>query len=431
MDESWEWTSWIASANEAGCGFPLQNLPFCAFEASEGVVHLGVGIGNLILDLQVCSRTGLLNGLPGYIRTACGEPTLNKLMGSGKSAMTQLRQTLMGLMKLGVPVAQMDAVLGGVRPMEGAKFCKPIAVANYTDFYASVHHATSVGRLFRPDAPLLPNYKHVPIGYNGRVSSLVVGGSDVVRPKGQVRGDDGPVFGPSMQLDYELEVGAYMARGNELGTSIGIDAAEDYLFGVSLVNDWSARDVQSWESQPLGPFLGKSFATSVGPFVVSMEALKPFRVPLSARTEGDPEPLDYLKGKDATGEGIDLTVEAWLLTKKMREAELKPVRLSSGTFREMYWSFAQMVAHHTSNGCNLMAGDLLASGTVSGPEAGSEGCLLERTKRGTEPAMLPNGEARAFLEDGDEVILRGFCEREGLPRIGLGECSGTVVAVKA
>jgi fumarylacetoacetase len=423
--------SWIASANGAQSGFSLENLPFCAFETKSEAVHLGVGIGNLIVDLHVCAREGLLKDLPGNVRGACKETTLNRLMSYGPRAVAMLRRTLAERLKLGVTRAEMDAVLAAVRPIEGAKFHKPVAVANYTDFYASLDHARRVGELFRPERPLLENYKWVPIGYHGRASSLVVGGAEIRRPCGQVKdaGDAGPRFEASRQLDYELELGAYVYGGNKLGERIALADADACLFGVTLVNDWSARDVQVWESQPLGPFLGKSFATSVSPWVVPMEALAPYRVTAAARAEGDPQPLEYLASNGL--DGIDATLEVWLQTERMREAKAPAVKLSSSEFAGMYWTFAQMVAHHTSNGCNLLCGDLIASGTVSGPEAGSEGCLLEKTSRGAEPVRLPNGETRGFLEDGDEVILTGFCERDGLPRIGLGECRGRVLPASA
>jgi fumarylacetoacetase len=339
-----------------------------------------------------------------------------------------LRRVLMDRLKLGVTHAEMDSALAAVRPIEGAKFHQAVTVGNYTDFYASLDHARRVGELFRPERPLLENYKWMPVGYHGRASSLVVGGTEVRRPWGQVKSPEAsaPRLEVSRQLDYELELGAYVYGGNKLGERVAIADADACLFGVTLVNDWSARDLQVWESQPLGPFLGKSFATSVSPWVVPMEALAPYRVKPAARAEGDPEPLDYL-ASDGLG-GIDARLEVWLQTAKMREAKEPAVRLSSGEFSGMYWTFAQMLTHHASNGCNLLCGDLIASGTVSGPDAGSEGCLLEITRRGAEPLRLPNGETRAFLEDGDEVILTGFCEGEGLPRIGLGECRGRVLA---
>jgi fumarylacetoacetase len=305
----------------------------------------------------------------------------------------------------------------------------PAHVGDYTDFYASAHHATHVGRLFRPDHPLLPNYKWIPIGYHGRASSVVASGRPVRRPLGQRRPAEGepPPFGPSELLDYEVEVGVFVGRGNELGAPVPIGEAEEHLFGVCLLNDWSARDIQAWEYQPLGPFLGKSFATTISPWVVTTEALAPFRAPALERPAGDPEPLPYLAhGMDAHTAGVDIRVEAWLETPKMREGGSPPARISCASTRDLYWTLAQMLAHHASNGCNLRPGDLFGSGTVSGPSRDSFGCLLEITRRGQEPLELPTGETRTFLEDGDEVILRGFCERVGYRRIGLGECRGRV-----
>jgi fumarylacetoacetase len=307
----------------------------------------------------------------------------------------------------------------------------PAQVGDYTDFYASVHHATNVGRMMLPDQPLLPNYKWVPIGYHGRASSLVVSGTPVRRPAGQTQpeGTAVPVVGPTRRLDYELEIGAFIGPGNRLGTPIPLEDAEDHLFGVCLVNDWSARDVQAWEYQPLGPFLAKNFATTVSPWVVTVDALAPFRVPPALRAEEEPPPLPYLDSPcHRRSGGIDLVVEAALASAAMREQGMEPVRMSQSRFRDMYWTLAQMITHHASNGCNLKPGDLVASGTVSGPEASMRGCLLELTWRGTEPVDLPSGERRAFLEDGDEVVLRACCERPGhARRIGLGTCRGVIV----
>jgi fumarylacetoacetase len=304
-------------------------------------------------------------------------------------------------------------------------------VANYSDFYASIYHATNVGLLFRPDNPLLPNYKYVPIGYHGRASSIVPSGTDVRRPRGQTMpaGAAAPSFGPSQLLDYEAEVGFFVGGENELGEPVHIDEAESHIFGICLVNDWSARDIQSWEYQPLGPFLSKSFATTVSPWVVTMDALAPFRVPAFFRPPSDPAPLPYLRSEaDKESGGIDLTIEVYIRSMLMREGHMRPHRLSRASLGDMYWTAAQMLTHHTSNGCNLQPGDLFASGTISGPEPGSQGCMLELTRRGADPVALPSGEERKFLHDGDEVIMRGFLEREGAVRIGLGECSGRVVA---
>jgi fumarylacetoacetase len=309
---------------------------------------------------------------------------------------------------------------------------KPGVIGDYTDFYSSLFHATNVGGFFRPDNPLLPNYKYVPIGYNGRVSSIVVSGTPVKRPRGQIlpTGETQPRLLPSRLLDYELEIGLFAGPGNELGQPIPIEWAASHIFGLCLLNDWSARDIQSWEYQPLGPFLSKGFATTISPWVVTMEALAPFRVPAFARPEGDPEPLPYLYSYEDQNHGaVDITLEVYLRSANMRrpDAQVPPVRLSRSNLRDLYWTPSQLVTHHTSNGCNLRPGDLLGSGTVSGADAGSLGCLLELTRRGAEPIPLPTGERRTFLEDGDEIMLRGYCDRAGFVSIGLGECSGVIV----
>ena len=315
-------------------------------------------------------------------------------------------------------------------PMDGAILLKPVQSANYTDFYASIHHATRAGRLFRPEQPLLPNYKFVPIGYHGRASSLVVSGTPVRRPNGQTKpiGENIPLFGPTRFLDYEVEVGIYITTGNELGDPVAIDRAGEVAFGISLLNDWSARDMQSWEAQPLGPFLAKSFATSVSPWVVPMAALAPFRCAAASRPAEDPSPIPYLCGEnDQEAGAIDVTLEVFLTTSAMRAAALPAHRLSLANLRDLYWTPAQLIAHHTSNGCNLLPGDLLATGTVSGKEEESAGCLLELTVGGTKPILLPNGERRSALEDGDQVALHGVCQRHGFPDVSLGECSGIVL----
>ncbi len=420
--------SWVESANGDG-GFPLQNLPFCAFQVRGGGQRLGVGIGDSILDLARLAQSEAMSGVPVDVREACMESTLNRLMACGGGKTRKLRGALMRMLGEDAPASTVDRLKPLLQPMDAADFCVPVAVGDYTDFYASIHHATNVGKLFRPDQPLLPNYKFVPIGYHGRASSIVISGSAVKRPNGQSKAAsaDVPTFGPSRQMDYELELGAYIGTGNSLGCPIDVDEAEQHIFGVSLVNDWSARDIQAWEYQPLGPFLGKSFSTSVSPWVVTMDALAPYRVPLTARAEGDPSPLPYLTPRSRGQQGIDVQLEVYLTTQKMRDASMNLVRLSGVSAKELYWSFAQMVAHHASNGCNLRTGDLLASGTISGPLPGSQGSLLEITRRGAEPLKLPSGEERSFLEDGDEVTFRGFCEREGLPRISLGQCQGMII----
>jgi fumarylacetoacetase len=428
MGESSNRKSWVEPANGDG-GFPLQNLPFCAFQVRGGGQRLGVGIEDSILDLARLAQSEAMSGVPVDVREACMESTLNRLMACGAEKTRKLRSALMRMLAEDAPETTVNALKPLLQPMSAAEFCVAVAIGDYTDFYASVHHATNVGKLFRPDQPLMPNYKFVPIGYHGRASSIVISGTSVRRPNGQTKtaSADVPMFGPSRQMDYELELGAYIGNGNSLGSPIDIDEAEKHIFGVSLVNDWSARDIQAWEYQPLGPFLGKSFSTSVSPWVVTMDALAPYRVPLAARPAGDPQPLAYLAPRNTGEQGIDIQLEVHLTTQKMRDGRLSPVRLSSVSAKELYWSFAQMVAHHTSNGCNLRTGDLLASGTISGPPTGSQGSLLEITRRGAEPLKLPSGEERGFLEDGDEVMFRGFCEREGAPRISMGECKGRII----
>jgi fumarylacetoacetase len=314
--------------------------------------------------------------------------------------------------------------------MSQAELLVPARIGDYTDFYASVHHATNVGSMFRPDNPLFPNYKWVPIGYHGRASSIVPSGTPIRRPHGQIKdpAGDQPTYAASGSLDYESEMGCFVGPGNRLGETVPLSRAEDHLFGLCLLNDWSARDIQTWEYQPLGPFLAKSFATSVSPWVVTLEALQPFRAPAFHRPPGDPAPLPYLASDaNLSGGGIDVVVDVAISSVRMREAGMEPVRLSRSRLADLYWTLGQMLTHHTSNGCNLRPGDLFASGTISGPTRESRGCLLELTWRGAEPLRLPNAETRKFLEDGDEVILRAFCERQGSVRIGFGECRGVVL----
>ncbi len=421
--------SWVESANDPANGFPLQSLPFCAFVSpkfGDEPAHLGVGIGDFILDLHTLSARGHLSLHGAEVEAACREPKLNALMSHGNPGPLRL--------DLWIRLSTGDTFRGELEPhlipQREVQFRNPVAVGNYTDFYASIHHATNVGKLFRPDQPLLPNYKWIPIGYHGRASSLVVSGTPIRRPHGQIKspGSEIPTLAPTTQLDYELELAAYIGTGNALGEPIPIAETETQIFGYSLLNDWSARDIQSWEYQPLGPFLGKSFATSISPWVVSPDALEPYFVPAHPRPEDDPNPLPYLAEPAwmARKSRLDIKLKAWLSTEKMRAASQPPIKLTASNARDLYWSFGQMIAHHTSNGCNLQPGDLIASGTISGPD--SQGCLLEITHRGAKPIRLPNGESRAFLEDGDEVILRGYCEREGFPRISLGECRGTILA---
>jgi fumarylacetoacetase len=423
--------SWVESAGDPATDFPLQNLPLGVFaRGGDSPARIGCAIGDQVLDLHACAERGLLRGLPEDVAAACRTGTLNALMGLEPRRRGTLRHRLSHLLRAeGAFVTARSDRAEVLLPQAEAEMRLPAAVGDYTDFYASVYHATNVGGMFRPDNPLLPNYKWVPIGYHGRASSLLVGGSAVARPHGQTapRGDGPPDFGPSRSLDYELEVGAFLGPGNPLGSPIPIAEAEEHVFGLCLANDWSARDVQRWEYQPLGPFLSKSFATSLSPWVVTAEALAPFRVPAFVRPEGDPEPLPHLRGEDdAARGGIDLRLEVLLSSEAMRREGKPPVRVSRSNLRDLYWTVAQMVTHHSSNGCNLRPGDLIASGTVSGPEEENRGCLLERTWRGEQPLTLPSGEERRFLEDGDEVILRGHCERDGFTPIGFGECRGLI-----
>jgi fumarylacetoacetase len=390
-----------------------------------------VAIGDQVVDIAACANTRLIATDDAAAADACRAASLNALMELGRDAARGLRRELSGLLRANAPAFERDhAVSSGILvPMRDAELSLPARIGDYTDFYASIDHATNVGSMFRPDNPLLPNYKWIPIGYHGRSSSIVASGTDVRRPVGQTRGgEEPPTVGPTRRLDYELEIGAFVARGNSLGSPISLDDAEENIFGLCLVNDWSARDIQAWEYQPLGPFLAKNFATSVAPWVVTLDALEPFRARAYPRPAGDPAPLPYLFSQaNANAGGFDITLEVFLTSARMRDEHVDPLRVSAGNFADMYWTMAQLVAHHTSNGCNLRTGDLLASGTVSGPTKESRGCLLERTWRGTDRLQLPTGETRAFLEDGDEVILRGFCERGGRPRIGFGECRGRVV----
>ena len=418
--------SWVESANDPAGDFPIQNLPYGTLDGGPAV-----RIGNKALCMRDLLEADLfvkkLASDDGFL-AALDIAWLNGIAELEPSQQTMLRQNLAYMLAAGSPArAKVERLLRDAdEPAEDA----PFVVGDYTDFYASLHHATNVGSMFRPTNPLLPNWKHVPIGYHGRASSIVPSGTPVIRPHGQtVANDDGPPsFGPAKLMDYELEVGFYVGSGNDLGTTIPVADAWNRIFGFCLVNDWSARDIQKWEYQPLGPFLAKNFATTVSPWVVLREALEPFRVPGPPRAAEDPRPLAYLD--DPNGSNLDLTLEVHIASLKMRDQGLAPTLVSRGSFRDMFWTPAQMLAHHASNGCNMQIGDLLASGTVSGPTKDSRGCLLERTWRGTEPITLGDGTERKFLQDGDEVILRGYCEKAGRPRIGFGECRGIVLPAR-
>ena len=420
--------SWVGSANDPQSDFPIQNLPFGVFRrrGRTNSPRIGVAIGDRILDLAACARAGLLGGVDGAARYMVDD-TLNRVMSEGRAVARALRSAASRLLREGGEAAEraQEITIG----QADAELLLPAQVGDYTDFYASIHHATNVGSMFRPDNPLLPNYKYLPVGYHGRASSIVVSGTPVRRPAGQTRDDAAaaPVFAPSKRLDYEMEVGAFVGRANAIGEPVPLGRVDEHLWGLCLVNDWSARDIQTWEYQPLGPFLAKNFATSISPWIVTLDALEPYRIPAPVRASGDPASLAYLSDAGDQQRGaFSIFVEVHLASARMREQGIAAMRVSRGSFADMYWTLGQMLAHHTSNGCNLRPGDLIASGTVSGADREARGCLLERAWRGTEPLELPTGERRAFLENGDEVIMRGYAERDGFRRIGFGECSGIV-----
>ncbi len=451
--------SWVESANDLNTDFPMQNLPFCySFSEKTRRKYIGVVIGDQILNLVGCALDDLLlydeffpeesdvekfgvyvGGDEKRVWASFFENT--NFFGSLQPTFHQrLRSKLIDLLRdsvssevKGLVESHLTQASKSVEYRNGAaKYSNwPVFdIGDYTDFYCSIYHATNVGSMFRPDNPLLPNYKYVPIGYHGRASSIVISGTDVKRPHGQNRSDAEapPVFIPCKNLDYEMEVGFFVGQGNELGSSIPIAEAEKHIFGLCLVNDWSARDIQAWEYQPLGPFLAKNFATTISPFVVTMEALAPFRTPAFEREPGDPQPLDYLH--DPANQkfgGIDINLEVFIQTQKMRDENIEPHMLSRSNMKDLYWTIGQMLTHHASGGCNLQTGDLIATGTISGKEKSERGSMLELSWRGTEPIELPNGETRRFLEDGDEIVMRGYCEREGFRRIGFGECRGRIV----
>jgi len=423
-------TSWIESANDGITDFPIQNLPFGVFSTNSLDPRIGVAIGNYVLDLRACSEQGILDPVSSAILQACSASALNHLMSLGSKAWSALRTRLIEILRIDTQTETRGKVENLLYPASDVTMHLPAVIGDYTDFYASIYHATNVGKLFRPDNPLLPNYKYVPIGYHGRASSIVVSGTEIKRPNGQTKAADAdrPAFGASRSLDYELEVGFFVGVGNSRGKTIPIDTAEKHIFGLCLLNDWSARDIQAWEYQPLGPFLAKNFATTVSPWIVTMQALEPFRTAAFERDPDDPKPLPYLSSEtDHRQGGLDLTLEVWFSSQRMREIKQAPIRLSKGNARDLYWTLAQMLTHHASNGCNLQSGDLLGTGTISGPTKDSVGSLLEMPRRGADPIQLPNGELRKFLADGDEIILRGYCERGGHARIGFGECRGIVL----
>ena len=426
-------TSWVSSANGGQTDFPIQNLPFAVFrrQGSGEAWRGGVAIGDQIVDMAAAAQAGVFSGDALEAARAAAEATLNNLMQTGHSRTSALRSQLSKALQTGS--TSQAALQACLVPQAEAEYTLPCRIGDYTDFYTSVYHATNIGKQFRPDNPLLPNYKWVPIGYHGRSSSIGVSGQSFKRPKGQVKPPDAeaPSLRPTAKLDIELEMGVFIGQPNALGDPVGIDDAEAHIFGLVLFNDWSARDIQPWEYQPLGPFLSKNFASTISPWIVTMEALAPFRTAF-AHPDGDPQPLPYLSGAaNSAAGGLDITLEALIETPQLRAARAAPARICLTNYRHAYWTAAQIVTHHTVNGCNLQPGDLLGTGTLSGPTLDSACALIELTTGGKNPLQLPNGEQRSWLQDGDSVILRGWCERPGAARIGFGECVGTVLPASA
>lgn len=413
-----ELTSWVESANTSETDFPIQNLPFGRFRHAEAgqTWRIGVAIGENVLDLRAV----------GLVST----DDMNELLAMPLAERRTLRRRLSDGLRWGS--ASKASWQEALWPLKDCELGLPTRIGNYTDFYVGIHHATAVGRLFRPDSPLMPNYKWVPIGYHGRASSLVPHETSIRRPKGQIAGAAGPSLAPSQKLDFELELGFVIGRGNELGAPIPISAAEEHMYGVTLLNDWSARDIQAWEYQPLGPFLAKNFGSTMSPWIVTMEALAPFRAPFE-RPDSDPDPLPYLDDEINRAQGqLDIHLEVFLQTEAMRAAGLAPAKISrSNSAQAAYWTPAQLLTHHTVNGCNLQPGDLLGSGTLSGKDPSQAGSLVELTLGGKNEIRLPNGEVRMFLQDGDTLSLSAYCSREGARRIGFGLCSGTITAAIA
>ena len=421
--------SWVVEANYLDCDFPLDNLPLGLFRDEDGADYaIGVAIGDQVLDLGQASRQGLIVD-HGALQQCVAEKSLNALFAQGNEAAARLRAQAIGLLEEGA--VQRRAVEPCLRSLTGISLSVPFAVGDYTDFLASYHHAFNVGSLYRPDNPVLPNFTSMPIAYHGRASTVVTSGEPVFRPEGLFKAsyDDAlPTFGHTRKLDYEMEFGVFISKGNARGAAIGVDEAQTHIAGVCLLNDWSARDIQAWETQPLGPFLGKNFCTTISPWVVTMEALAPYRIALG-RDSAAPPAFGYLSSPaDAANGAFEIHAQVRLLTAAMAREGLPSVVISQSMLnRDSYWTFAQMIAHHTVNGCNLRTGDLLGTGTLSGPTPGTEGSLLELTRGGKQPLVLPNGEQRVFLEDGDELRLSAYCQREQGPRIGFGECAGRIV----
>lgn len=424
--------SWVSSAHTTGTDFPIQNLPFAVFrrQGAPDSFRGGVAIGDQILDLAAVAASGLITGDASTVVQAGTQDKLNALMAMGPSAWSALRLALSRALREGAP--DQAALQACLVPQAEAEYDVPARIGDYTDFFTSIYHATNTGKQFRPDNPLLPNYKWVPIGYHGRASSIGVSGQQFRRPVGQTMppGTTAPTLTTCKRLDMELELGIFVGTGNDLGEAVDITQAEEHVFGICLLNDWSARDIQGWEYQPLGPFLAKNFATTISPWIVTLEALAPYRVAFSRPAE-DPQPLPYLDSAANRQDGaFDIQLQVGIQTPAMRTAGLANASICRTSYRHAYWTVAQMLTHHTVTGCNLQPGDLLGSGTLSGPTLDQAGALIELTTGGKNPIALPNGEQRTWLEDGDSVVLRGWCEQAGAARIGFGECVGTVLPAR-
>ena len=425
-------TSWVDSANEPDIDFPVQNLPYGVYtDPQTGRPKVGIAIGDMILDVTAALAQGVIGGAADDAAGACNGDTLNGLMAMGGRHWSALRAAASRALRYDTEEGEAaEAVADEILVAQADVTMRlPAQIGDYTDFYASIFHATNVGKMLRPDNPLMPNYKHIPIAYHGRASSIVVSGETCKRPVGQTKAPDAdmPSFGPSVAFDYETEIGFYVGPGNPLGQPVSIDEAEDHIFGLCILNDWSARDIQAWEYQPLGPFLAKSFASHVSPWVVTLEALAPFRGAAFGRPGGDPAPLPYLSsGANEAEGGFDVNIEVSIASEQMRKEDTDPVTLAVTNMQNLYWTIFQMLTHHTSNGCNLRPGDMMGTGTISGPSKDALGSILEITKRGTEPVKLPTGEERKFLGDGDELVMHAWCERDGARSIGFGECRAVI-----
>ncbi len=425
-------TSWVDSANEPDIDFPVQNLPYGVYtDPQTGRPKVGIAIGDMILDVTAAREKGVIGGAADDAAGACNGDTLNGLMAMGGRHWSALRAAASCALRYDTEEGEAaEAVADEILVAQADVTMRlPAQIGDYTDFYASIFHATNVGKMLRPDNPLMTNYKHIPIAYHGRASSIVVSGETCKRPVGQTKAPDAdmPSFGPSVAFDYETEIGFYVGPGNPLGQPVSIDEAEDHIFGLCILNDWSARDIQAWEYQPLGPFLAKSFASHVSPWVVTLEALAPFRGAAFGRPGGDPAPLPYLSsGANEAEGGFDVNIEVSIASEQMRKEDTDPVTLAVTNMQNLYWTIFQMLTHHTSNGCNLRPGDMMGTGTISGPSEDALGSILEITKRGTEPVKLPTGEERKFLGDGDELVMHAWCERDGARSIGFGECRAVI-----